>query len=290
MKKLINKNVGLSIILVSLTCILFSILDSSAKYISAYTPVILIVWFRFITQGAVTIIISLYLPKSNWKSKSFKIQIYRGIAMTLTTVFNFIAIQYLPLTTTAAIFFCSPLISCILSPFLINEKVGLRRWTAVIIGLVGVLIIINPGVGIFHWSLLIAFSSAISFSFYTLFTRKIAVLDSVWTNFLYMPWVAIIVLTPFVFSEWHLIPQDNFVLAILLSLGLIGGAGHLFLINALKYSEASFLAPFQYQQIIYMTFFGWLIFNNLPNFQVLIGVFIVILSGLYVWHRERINS
>lgn len=288
--KTTNKSIGLSIFYVSLTCMFFSILDSSAKYLSAFMPFFLIIWFRFFSQGVVTLFIGFSLPKSYWRSKAIKLQLLRGLAMTLTTVSNFIALQYLPLTTTAAIFFCSPLILCFLSPFMLNEKVGIRRWTAVVIGIIGVLIIIRPGAESFHWSLLVSLSSAAFFSFYTIFTRKVTLIDSMWTNFLYMPWVAIIILTPFVISEFKYIPEDNFLLFMLLFLGIVGGLGHFLLINALKLSEASFIAPFQYQQILYMTFIGWLIFNNLPDLQVLIGSLIVVISGLYVWHRERVNS
>ncbi len=210
----------------------------------------------------------------------------RGAALLLSTVLNFLAVLYLPLTLTAAIFFTVPLWICVLSIPFLGEHVGVRRWAAIVVGLCGALIATRPWSADFHPAVFLSIGTALCAAFYSILTRKLAGIDSTATQQFYAAALATIGIAPFALMnwDWPTVQIDWIVFGLI---GLFGWAGHQCLTIAHRFAPASVLAPFINAQMIYMTASSWIIFDNPPNLWVLTGAAIVLGSGLYVWLRER---
>jgi drug/metabolite transporter (DMT)-like permease len=182
--------------------------------------------------------------------------------------------------------FTMPIIICVLSIPLLGERVGWRRWTAIVVGLVGVLVIIRPGTSSFHPAAILSLIGATCGAGYSLLTRKLAGVDSTWTLNFYAAAVATACMVPFVLGQWAW-PSDGPSWLAFGLIGLAGFSGHILTTEAHRFAPASVLAPFAYTQIVWMTLSSWLIFGQPPDSAIYIGAPIVIGSGLYIWLRER---
>jgi drug/metabolite transporter (DMT)-like permease len=267
---------------------LFTVIDSCAKWLSlAGLPTNEVVFIRY--AGQLLLVSALFLPvrgKALVKSRSPRLEILRGLCLLGSTVANFFALRYLPLTVTASIAFTMPLMLCALSIPLLGEDVGWRRWLAIIVGFVGVIVIVRPGTAAFHPAIIASLLGAVCSALYSLLTRKLAGVDSVSTQQFWSGLVATICIAGFAFGDW-VWPADT---ASWFAFGLIGVAalvGHQLLTTAHRFAPASVLAPFGYFQIIFMTASSWVIFNQPPDVWIFVGAPIVIASGLYIWLRER---
>lgn len=266
----------------------FTVIDSCAKWLSlGGLPTTEVVFIRYASQFILVLAIfapargtSLVTTRAPW------LEIARGLCLMGSTVANFFALRYLPLTVTGSIAFTMPLILCALSIPLLGETVGWRRWLAICVGFIGVLIIVRPGTAAFHPAVLLSLLGAAFSAFYMLLTRKLAGVDAVTTQQFYAGLVATVCIAGFAIGGWTW-PQDA---AGWTAFGLIGAAaliGHQFLTTAHRFAPASVLAPFGYLQIIFMTASSWLIFGQPPDIWIFVGAPIVIASGLYIWLRER---
>lgn len=281
-----RRTFGISLVLIAY--LFFSILDSSAKWLAlAGVPTTEIVFVRYAVHLVLTLV--LFLPAQGprlVRSNNLKLEIIRGLCLLTMTVGNFIALQFLPLTTTSAIGFTMPLILCALSVPLLGETVGWRRWTAIGVGFVGILIIVRPGTAGFHPAALLSLLGAVASAFYSIMTRRLAGVDSAATQQFFSGLIAVAAVAPFAFTGWvwpsH--PASWFAFAII---GVVGMVGHQMVSIAHRFAPASTLAPFAYFQIVYMMISSWLIFNQPPDIWIFIGAPIVIGSGFYIWLRER---
>jgi len=220
------------------------------------------------------------------KTGSLKLQIFRALALLGATGCNFVAVQYLPLTVTGAIAFTAPLLICALSVPFLGETVGWRRWTAIGVGFLGVLIIVRPGTDAFHPASLLCLLAAFSTAFYMLLTRRVSAFDSPATSQFYVGIVATVVLLPFVVFFWSW-PSTLDGWIAFFAVGIFGFLGHQLITMASGLAPATVLAPFSYFQIIFMALSSWLIFAQPPDIWLYVGAPIVIMSGLYIWLRER---
>jgi len=225
------------------------------------------------------------------RSKRLGLEILRASMLLASTAMNFTAVQYLSLSVTSAIFFTLPIILCAFSVPLLGEKVGWRRWAAIGVGLIGVLIIIRPGGATFQWATLLSLGATIALAFYNILSRKLAGVDSIYTQQFYVALVATVfvmpfALGPFAVQPWVL-PTSSWSWVALFGMGMFGAVGHWLLTEAHRYAGASTLAPFVYGVIIPMTLSSWLIFGQLPQIWTWVGAPIVLGSGLYIWVRER---
>jgi drug/metabolite transporter (DMT)-like permease len=203
-----------------------------------------------------------------------------------STIFNFLAITFLPLTVTASISFTMPLILCALSIPLLGETVGWRRWLAICVGFLGVLVIVQPGTAAFHPAVFLSLTGAVFTALYMLLTRKLAGVDSTTTQQFYASFVATVCLVPFALGGF-IWPSSVVGWIVFVLIGAAALIGHQVLTTAHRFAPASVLAPFGYVQIIFMTTSSWLIFNQPPSIWIFVGAPIVIGSGLYIWLRER---
>lgn len=280
-----NRLVGIG--LISATYLLFTLLDGSAKWLVQSVPVLIVVWLRFLTH---TLIASaLLFPMRGLalvRTRHLRWHLARGLMFVAMTGINFWALQYLQLTVTASIFFMVPILVALLSAPLLGEKMDAKRWAAILIGFAGVLVIVRPGSEAFHPAMLLSLVNAVLYAFFNMMTRKLAAYDPPETIQFLPAVVASVVLAPFALAAWES-PQGWFEWLLLCLMGVFGGTGHYLLAMAHRYAPASTLAPFLYQQILYMAIFGYLVFGSVPDAAVWIGAAIVIASGLYLFSRER---
>jgi len=280
-----NRLTGIGI--VSLTYLLFSLLDGSAKWLVGGMPVIMVVWLRFFTQVLLAGAVLLPLRGAALvRTRHLKWHALRALMFAAMTGINFWALQYLQLTVTSSIFFTVPLIIAVLSAPLLGEKLDRGRWAAIVTGFIGVLVIVSPGSAHFHPAMLASLVNAVLYALFMLMTRRLAAYDSPET-IQFLPAVgASILLAPFAIAAWEW-PASALEWIVACLLGVLGGTGHYLLALAHRYAPASVIAPFLYQQVIYMALFGYLVFGDMPSGAVWIGAAIVIGSGLYLFSREH---
>ena len=266
----------------------FAVMDTSAKWlVAAAIPALQVAWLRYFGHFVCTLV--LYLPKDGRnivRSNKLGFQLLRAFFLLCSTSFNFSALQYLPLTTTIAIFFVAPLVVCLLSIPILGEKVGIKRLLAVLIGFGGVLVIVEPWSQSFDPHIFLSLMAMLCASAYFLMSRLIVGSDSNATTQFYVSGLATLLLAPLAFSYW-VWPSSLTDWAVIALIGSLGMLGHSFLTNAHKYAEASVLAPTVYSQVIYIAILSWVIFDQPPNTQTIIGTLIIVGSGLFIWFRER---
>jgi len=273
--------------LISGAYLLFSLLDGSAKWLVGSMPVIMVVWLRFalhaVAGGAVL------FPLRGWalvKTRHLRWHVVRALMFMAMTGINFWALQYLQLTVTASIFFSVPLMIALASASVLGEKLDAGRWVAIVAGFAGVLVIVQPFGADFHPAMLASVVNAVLYAAFLMMTRRLAAYDSPET-IQYLPAVgAAIGLAPFALAAWES-PNGWLEWTVACLLGVLGGVGHYLLALAHRYAPSSVIAPFLYQQVVYMALFGYFVFGDVPSAGVWLGAPIVIASGLYLFARER---
>jgi drug/metabolite transporter (DMT)-like permease len=280
-----NRLIGIG--LVSLTYLLFSLLDGSAKWLVGTLPVIVVVWLRFVTHVLFAgIVLFPVRGLALIRTRHLRWHVLRALMFVAMTGINFWALQYLQLTVTSSIYFSVPLMIALASAPLLGEKLDAGRWLAILAGFAGVLVIVRPGGAEFHPAMLASVLNAMLYAAFMLMTRRLAAYESPET-IQYLPAVgAAIGLAPFALAAWQS-PEGWLEWTVACLLGVLGGCGHYLLALAHRYAPASVIAPFLYQQVIYMALFGYLVFGDVPSPAVWIGAAIVIASGLYLFARER---
>lgn len=266
----------------------FMLIDVCAKWLAgAGLPVAQIVFVRF--AGHLALVVALFAPREGLdmaRMRSPLLVTARSLCLLGGTVFNFVAVQSLPLSLTATVFFTAPLWVCALSVPLLGEQVGPRRWAAVAVGFLGVLIATRPWSAAVDWAIGWSFASALCAALYGILTRRLAGVDGAATQQFYAAAMATVAVTPFAFTGWvwPVAPLDWAALALI---GVFGWAGHQLLTRAHRFAPASALAPFTYVHLLFMSAAGWLVFGDAPDRWTLLGAAITLAAGLYVWDRER---
>jgi drug/metabolite transporter (DMT)-like permease len=276
---------GLAFVVGAVTC--FAFLDAIAKWLSQSYPTGQVVWTRY-TVGTLFAVAyaSRALGFRMFRTARPWLQFTRGLLLVVCTALNFVALNYLPLADTLAVLFTSPLMTCALSVPLLGEKVGWRRWSAIAVGFAGILLIVRPGFAEVHWAVLCALGAAFFGALYNIATRVAAAHDSVQVSLVYVSLVGALLATPALSLGW--VTPGGWDWGLFLALGLCGGFGHLLLISAFAHAPASTLAPFSYTQILWTTILGYLLFDRLPDLWTVAGIVVIICSGLYLLHRERL--
>lgn len=284
-----RRNLGIGLVLIAQ--IFFTMLDTSAKYLSVSgIPVTEVVFIRYVLQ--LVLLLALVMPVSGFgpfTTRSFKLEVARGLCLLGSTVGNFFAMRYLPLTVTGALLFTMPLIVAAVSGPLLGETIGWRRWSAIGVGFLGILIIVRPGTAAFHPASLLSLGSALSAAFYSILTRKLAGVDSPATQQIYTSLVALCFVTPFAFTGWTW-PSTGPGWFAFLAIGVAGLAGHQLVSTAYRFAPPTILAPFSYAELLLLAVASWLIFGEPPDLWFYVGAPLIILSGLYIWLRERTLS
>jgi drug/metabolite transporter (DMT)-like permease len=275
--------------LMALATVCFAALDSTAKYlvVRESVPVAEVTWLRFVGHVVFSaIVLWPFALRPSLRSAKPLIQVLRSALMVVTTGFNFVALRYLQLDQTVTIFFLTPLLVAALAGPLLHEWVGWHRVLAIIVGFLGVLVVMHPGLGGLRWAMLLVLVATFGYALYNIATRYLAAFDPPEVTQTYTPLAGAVVMAPFALAAWQW-PQDALVWLLFASLGFWGGLGHWLLILAHRHAPAPVLAPFIYLGLIWMSVAGLLIFGDVPTLWTLSGAAIVILSGLYLLARER---
>jgi len=270
-----------------LAWVMLPIMDGFAKYLSAELPVLQITWARYFFTVAFTfpIMFFFYKSKLKWSDKP-KLQFIRGLILLTANICFFYSISVISLAKALTLAFVAPLIVTAFSPIFLGENVGVKRWSAVIIGFIGSLVVIRPGFVEINLASLAALGTGIMYGFYLIITRKLSSSDNPLLTLLLTGVVGAIIITcvmPFVWVK----PTVN-QWSMMAAIGVFACIGHLFLILSLKYADASKLAPFSYFEIITNITIGFYFFNEFPDNWTFLGLFIIILSGIYISRRENI--
>lgn len=281
-----RRNLGIGILLFAQ--LFFATLDTSAKYLSFIgLPLSEIVFVRYAVHVALAL--ALFLPVLKgalFVTRNWKLELLRGLFLLGVTGANFLAQRYLPLTVTGALMFTMPLMVTALSGPMLGEKVGWRRWIAVGVGFIGILIIVRPGTETFQPASLIALAGALSAAFYSITTRKLAGVDSASTQQVYAGLIALACVTPFAFNGW-VWPTEGAGWFAFIAAGVAGMIAHQMNTIAHRFAPPSVLAPFGYTGLVLLAFASWLVFNEPPDAWFYLGAPIIIGSGIYIWLRER---
>jgi drug/metabolite transporter (DMT)-like permease len=268
----------------------FSVLDASAKWIADHMDALQGVWARYaVSVVFVMAIINPWSRPGVMTTRAPKLQAIRSLMLLLSTVFNFLALQYLQLAEAMTLVFAAPLLIALLSGPFLGEWPGPRRLAAIAVGFLGVLIVMRPGVGGLHPAAFLTLAGVVCYAFYNLLTRKLASVDSSETTMVYSGVAGIVLMTPLMPLIWTT-PASPLIWAVMLLMGACGAFGHWMVIGAHRRAPAAVLAPLMYTQLVWMLILGWLVFGQWPDRWTLAGGAVVVASGLYIIYRERVRG
>jgi drug/metabolite transporter (DMT)-like permease len=274
-------------ILFSVAC--FSVLNAISKTLTQHYPVVQVIWARYVF--AFVFMMALFLPRSGlalFRWHNVGSQVVRGLLLFFSSFLYFHGIVYLPLATAASISLTSPLIVTALSARFLGEPVGVRRWIAVCLGFVGALIVVRPGHANFEWHSLLVVASTLCSAFYQLFSRRYGQAERPDASATMATIVGSVVALPMLPFEW-MTPALGWDCVLFVAIGIMAGIGHYFLTIAYSQAPAATVAPFNYVQLIGAAILGYLVFDNIPDFWTWVGAAVIVCSGLYLGHAERLR-
>jgi drug/metabolite transporter (DMT)-like permease len=276
--------------LMCLALAFFSCLDATAKYMGAVAqlPVAQVVWLRFISQFLLIVLVTgvIAIPRL-LSTRRLPHQMLRSALMLGSTLLNFLALKSLRLDQTQTIYFLAPFVVALLSGPFLGEWIRWRRMLAILVGFSGILVVVRPGLQAFEPALLLAFGSMLCYAVFMLLTRYLAPYDAPEVTLFYSLLAGVVIMGPIAMMGW-VWPKDGLTWALLLSMGFWGGLGHYIFIIAYRHAPAAVLAPFIYLGLITHTATGYLVFGQVPDRWTIAGAAIVIASGVYLVHRERV--
>jgi drug/metabolite transporter (DMT)-like permease len=264
-------------------------LNAAAKALGHGYPTLEIVWARY--AGHFAYMCLFFVPQrglSLFATQHLGTHVLRSSLLILATGVYFSALYYTALPTAATISFVSPFIVTALAGSMLGEPVGPRRWSAAGVGFLGALVILRPGSGVVHMASLLVLISAAANALYQILTRRLADTETAETSNTYIAVVGFVLTSlavPFVFVP----PRSLLDLLLLVSLGAFGGFGHYFVVKALEWGPAAVIAPLNYAQLVVTVLLGYAFFGEFPDGWTWLGAAIIIASGLYIFHRERVR-
>lgn len=276
------------IALILLSTVFLGMSDVAAKHLSATLPSIEIVWMRFLTFAV--IMVPAMLPGSPlfaMRTQRLGLHLMRGVALLGSSLFFISSLRFLPIAEASATGFVAPMFVTALSIVFLGEAVGVRRWIATAVGLLGVLIILRPGTAAFHPAAFLPLAGALAWACTLIITRKMSGNELVITTMAYSSIVGLIILSlmvPFVWvtPSWRDMAFGAFI-------GVASTAGQWVVVLAFRYAGASVLAPFSYLQLLWVSLLGFLLFSEVPDVWTITGTAFIVASGLYTAHRERVR-
>lgn len=282
---------GLAIALMCLVSFIFALQDGFSRVLGENYPPLVVVMIRYWVFAVFAILLVARQPgglKRAVRTRRPLTQIARGVILVLETFIMVEAFVRLGLVETHAVFIVYPLLVAALSGPILGESVGWRRWLAIGIGFVGVLVVLNPGGGVMRWEALLPFVSALMFALYGLLTRHVSRDDPASVSFFWTAVAGAAAITVLGLREWvWLAPMDWVWMGALCILGM---TSHYLLIRAYELAEASTLQPFAYTQLVWVSFIGVLIFDEVLRPNVVVGAVIVVLAGLFTLWRARVKA
>ena len=263
-------------------------MDTIAKYLSTEISFFQITWARYFFTVFFTLPFMFFFYRKNltWSTQP-KLQIFRGLTLFFANILFFYSISIISMAKALTLAFVAPIVTTALSSVVLREKVGYKRWSAVIVGFIGSLIVIRPGFIEFNFATVAALGTGFFYGIYLIITRKLHSSDSPLLTLLLTGVVGAVVASFLVPLVWiNLTVQQWSLLALM---GIFACVGHLFLILSLKYADASKLAPLGYFEIVTNIILGYHFFGDFPHFWTWVGLGIIVCSGVYISLREKRN-
>ena len=261
-------------------------MDVIAKYLSADMSFLQVTWARYFFTVFFALPFMFFFFRKNliWTTQP-KLQTLRGLLLFCANILFFYSISIISMAKALTLAFVAPLITTALSPFLLNEKVGFKRWSAVIVGFVGSLIVIRPGFIDLNLATIAGLGTGFFYGIYLIVTRKLHTSDNPLLTLLLTGLVGLIIGTFIVPFVWVNLSFNQWLLLALM--GIFACLGHFFLILSLKYADASKLAPLGYFEIVTNVLLGYYFFFDFPDVWTWVGLAIIVFSGIYISFRER---
>jgi len=268
--------------------IVFSVCDIITKLLAASLPAAEIAWIRYAIFSCIVVpVVLLAGGKALLRAQRPGLQVLRSFGMIGSTIFFTMGLRYLPVAESTAIYFISPILIMALSILFLGESVGWRRWTAALVGLTGVVVVIRPGTDSFQATALFPLLGATSWAAGAVVTRKMSGSDHPLTTLLYSAVVGCLVLGVAAPFNWVTPSAGQIGLAFVM--GLFFSIGQWFVVLAYRHGNASVIAPFSYVQLLWAGTLGYLVFGALPDSWTILGACIIAASGLYTAYRERVR-
>jgi drug/metabolite transporter (DMT)-like permease len=277
---------GVALMLAALFC--FALLDATSKHLTQTYSVPLLVWARYTLHFLMMVLV--LAPSMRLKLIATQrplAQVARGTLLVAVTGFAMAAFRIMPLAEATALLFVAPLFVVLLAGPLLGERAGILRWLAVLAGFGGTLMIARPSGNLSVTGVAFALTAAACYSLYQIQTRRLSATESTVTMLFYTALMGTVVMTlglPWFWGGPMPTALDALMIA---SLGLYGGTGHFLLIRAFRHAPVSTLSPFQYTQLIWATLLGWGVYDQLPDSLSIVGMAIVVGSGLLVALAEQ---
>ena len=276
--------IGVGLMLLSM--FVFSAVDTIAKVLTTDFHPLQIVWTRQLGLVVGVFVMIAVRGVSLFQTNHRKLQLVRGLMAALSAALFVTAINFVPLADAIAVTFIAPFVVTMFSALLLKEKVGIHRWSAIIVGFLGTLIILRPGFDGFKPALLLAVLAAVLFAFRQIISRYLSGSDKTETTIAYTALVAVLVLfipLPFIWQT----PVSGFHIFLMAVMAILAGLGELLVIKALEVALAVVVSPVHYTILIWGSLYGYFVFGDFPDYWTWTGAVIIILSGLYTLYRER---
>ncbi|MEJ1156861.1 DMT family transporter [Prosthecomicrobium sp. N25] len=279
----------LGIGMILLSTLFFAASDAFGKMLTATLPAVEVAWIRYLVFVSLVVPGALLLRGPEvFAARRPGLQVVRGFGMVGSSLLFILSLRQLQVADATATNFVAPIFITALSVLILGERVGVRRWTATAVGLVGVLIVVRPGADILHSAALLPMAAAFIWALAAIATRVMAGSDRPETTLVYSAIVGFTVLSAFMPSTFVMPTRTEMLVGVVF--GATSTIGHVFVVQGFRHGSASVLAPFSYAQLVWATAFGWLLFGVFPTIWTLVGGAIIAASGLYIAHREHVRA
>lgn len=265
---------------------LFSAVDTQAKYLTEHYHPFQIVWTRQLGLLIGVFVVLWIRGAGILRTRHRSLQIGRGVMAACSATIFIFAVAYVPLADAVAVSFVAPFMVTALGALVLGEHVGRRRWFAISVAFLAALIIIRPGLSVFHPAMWLVVLAAFIFAMRQIFSRLLSGEDPTVTTVAYTALTASAVTTVPMMFVWRM-PDWGWDVALFVSIAVLAAAAEVLVIRSLELAEAVVLAPVHYSLLIWGTFYGWMVFGQFPDGWTWIGAAIIVATGIYTVHRER---
>lgn len=274
------------ILLMLAAILLFSAMDAQAKFLSQELSVWQVIWARHF--GLMVVIAAVLWPRLGrqvWRTKRPVVQVARGVAVLGSSAMFFFALQFVALADAVAVTFVGPMLVIAFGALVLKEHPRARHWAAVVVGFAATMVIIRPGTGVLHPAAFLVLGAAALFALHQTWARLLNDTDDITTTLSYTAVVGGVIMTAVVPFVWTT-PESPLMLAMLMGLGVFAAAAEFTMIKAFISAPGAVIAPFQYTMMVWATFYGFVLFGDLPDGWTLLGAAILITTGLYSYYRD----
>ncbi len=281
----IKRNNGLAIFLMAVVALLFAIIDAKARFLTQTIDPLVVAWSR--QSGLLIVLLALYLLSgySVFKTYYFWLQVLRGCLTAASAVLYIYVLKFVPLVEVIAVTFIAPLFMCLLAVIFLSERMSPFRWAVLTFGFLGAMIIIRPGLGLFHPAIFLVLLEALLFSLRQIITRKISDKDPPTCTIAYtaiVGWLLLCLPLPWVWVT----PESSLEIVFLISTSLLAALAEVLTIVALARALVNVVAPVHYSMLIWGTLISWVFFDHFPDSWTILGGSIIVISGLLLMRKE----